>query len=251
MSDVAETSTSARPLFYRDLMPLSMEAHANWRLVESDLTFAADTPYVPIVISEFAHAARSFPIVFAANDATPVAVFGFERRNLFLDGATWEPDVYLPAYVRRYPFGFLQTDRPGTFALAIDAGSDRVVTSGSEGTAFFEKGKPTELTQNALGFCDAFQREANDTIDFVKTLGHKDLLVDRRIDATLPDGRMLGLDGFQLVDNEKFAKLDSETVVEWHNKGWLALVHFHLASLDRFGALLTRQSELAKQSSAA
>lgn len=251
MSDIAEANHSPLTLFYHDLTPLSLEAHAEWRLRDGDLTFAADTPYVPIVVSEFAPAARSFPIVFAADDATPFALLGLERRNLFLDGAAWDRDAYLPAYVRRYPFGFLQTDLPGTFALAIDAGSDRVVPSSGEGSALFEAGKPTEFTQNMLGFCDAFQREALDTIDFAGALRDMGLLIDRRADATLPDGRTLGLDGFQVVDPEKFARLDAATIVEWHGKGWLALVHFHLASLDRFNVLLARQSASTAASPAA
>lgn len=243
MSDVTEKPSPASPLFYRDLTPLSVEAHANWRLGEGNLTFAADTPYVPIVVSEFVPAARTFPIVFAADDATPIAVLGLERRNLFLDGTVWDSEAYVPAYVRRYPFGFLQTDRPGIFALAVDAGADRILSSGDEGTALFEDGKPTEFTQNALGFCDAFQREAGETLNFAKALRDKGLLIDRRADATLPDGRTFGLDGFQVVDSERFNNLDAGTIVEWHNKGWLALVHFHMASLERFSALLARQAE--------
>lgn len=72
-----------------------------------------------------------------------------------------------------------------------------------------------------------------------------DLLIDRRADATLPDGRKLGLEGFQIVDAEKFAGLADDVVLDWHRKGWLALVHFHLSSLERFSALLTLQAARA------
>lgn len=239
---VEKTSNPALPLFYRDLTPLSADEHAEWRLGEGDLNFASDTPFIPIVASEFAPAARSFPILFAAGDATPIVVVGLERRNLFLDGAVWDSDAYVPAYVRRYPFGYLSTSDPETFALAIDAGSDRVFRSGEEGAALFEDGKPTEFTRNALGFCDAFRREARATMEFVGALREKELLIDRRADATLADGRTLGLEGFQVVDAERFAGLEAASIVEWHNKGWLALVHFHMASLERFGALLQRLS---------
>ena len=75
--------------------------------------------------------------------------------------------------------------------------------------------------------------------------GKSVLLIDRRADATLPDGRKLGLDGFQVIDTERFANLDEAVVLDWHRRGWLALVHFHLASLERFGALLTLQAQAA------
>jgi len=48
-----------------------------------------------------------------------------------------------------------------------------------------------------------------------------------------------------VVDTERFANLDEAVVLDWHRRGWLALVHFHLASLERFGALLSLQAKTA------
>ena len=235
------------PLFYRALAPLHSERHADWRLQEGDASFAAETPYVPIIVGELAQAARTYPIVFAAGDAQPIAVLGLERRNLFLDDGRWIPDAYVPAYVRRYPFGFLATLEAGKeeatgFALAIDTGSDRVLQSGGQGTALFENGEPSALTRQALEFCNAFQAEARATMAFAKALQDQELLVERRADATLPDGRKLGLDGFQVVDAAKFSQLPDDVVLDWHNNGYLPWVYFHLASLDRFQTLLNRQA---------
>lgn len=240
----AEMPTGAplQPLFYQNPQLLHGELHASWRLRSGDAAFTADTPYVPIVASEIAAAARSYPIVFAANDAQPVAILGLERRNLFVSDGRWTDDAYVPAYVRRYPFGFIATVNPDGFALAIDAGADRVVRSGDEGMALFEDGKPAEITRQALAFCDAFEGDAIATRAFGDALKEQGLLVDRRADATLPDGRRLGLDGFQIVDTEKFNKLADDVMLDWHKKGWLALVHFHLASLERFQSLLDRQA---------
>lgn len=232
------------PIFYRDPRPLSANLHAKWRLKQGDLSFAADAPYVPIVVGELAAAARSYPIVFAAGDAQPIAVLGLERRNLFVEEGRWASDAYIPAYVRRYPFGFIATADPDRFVLAIDAGSDRVVQEGDDGTPLFQDGEPSELTKRALAFCDAFQGEAAATHAFAKALRAQDLLIDRRADATLPDGRKLGLDGFQVVDREKFSKLSDGVVTDWHNNGYLAWVYSHLASLECFQVLLRRQSAL-------
>ncbi|ATQ44562.1 SapC family protein [Caulobacter mirabilis] len=230
------------PLFYREPHPLNGIHHADWRLKDGDLGFAADTAFSPIVVAELAAAARCYPVVFSAGEvAQPIAILGLEQRNLFVTNGRWAEDAYVPAYVRRYPFGFIATVNPSGFALAIDAASDRVVTAGEEGRALFEEGRPTPLTQEAMAFCNAFQAEADATLAFAAALREQDLLIDRRADATLPDGRQLGLDGFQVIDTERFAKLDDAVVLDWHRNGWLALAHFHLASLERFGALLTRQ----------
>lgn len=237
---------SALPLFYRDPQPLSVAQHGAWRLKDGDVAFAAETPFVPVVVSEIAAAARCYPVVFsAAEGAQPVAVLGLEQRNLFVADGRWMDEAYVPAYVRRYPFGFIATLNPDGFALAVDAASERLTPSGEEGAALFDGGQPTQLTQEAMAFCNAFQGEAAATQAFGEALRAQDLLIDRRADVTLPDGRKLGLDGFQIIDTERFAKLDEAVVLDWHRRGWLALVHFHLASLERFGALLTLHGRAA------
>lgn len=245
MASHAHPSSVDQPLFYRKPELLSSDVHADWRLKDGDSSFAAETAFVPIVAGELAAAARSYPIVFAASDAQPIAVLGLERANLYVTNGQWAEEAYLPAYVRRHPFGFVATVNPDGFALAIDAGSDRVTPSGDEGAALFEDGKPSELTRQALAFCDTFQSEAAATRAFAEALKAQDLLIDRRADATLPDGRKLGLDGFQIVDAEKLSTLADDVVLDWHRRGWLALVHFHLASLERFSELLVRQSKRA------
>lgn len=240
MTEPTQTG-GALPLFYRDPRPLSSIEHARWRLAEGDLGFAADTPYVPVLLGEFAATSRHYPIVFASPDASPIAVLGLSRANLFVTEGLWEPDTYVPAYIRRYPFGFMPTGEPGRFALAIDAASDRIVRNGDAGAAFFEEEEAAEVTRQALAFCDAFHGEAEATRAFAAAVREQGLLIERRADATLPDGRKFGLHGFQVIDPDKFMALDDAVIVEWHRKGWLALLHQHFASLENFPALLARQ----------
>lgn len=241
MREIPEAAAPAQPLFYRDPQPLSAAAHAGWRVGAGDMGFAADAGHVPIVATEFAAAARDYPIVFAAGSGAPMAVLGLGRSNLFVAQARWEEGRYVPAYVRRYPFGFIAADAPGRFALAIDAAAEQVAQAGDTGTALFEQGAPSELTRRALAFCDAFNGEAMATRAFVDGLRDADLLIERRADAALGDGRRFDLHGFRIVDPEKFAALPDAHVADWHRKGWLGLVHHHLTSLDRFEGLLARQ----------
>lgn len=213
---------------------------------EGDYGFAAETPYVPLVIGEFVAAARHYPILFAEGAVpSPMALLGLGEDNLFVTDGAWSDGFHIPAYVRRYPFGFVATDDADQFALVADAGSDRFVQTGDEGVALFEDGKPSALTRQALEFCEVYRRDAAATTAFCEALVAHDLLIRRRADVTLPDGNKLGVDGFLVVDAGKFAALSDETVVAWHKSGWLALVHFHLASLDHFNALLILQGARA------
>ena len=233
---------SELPLFYRQPVPLSAQRHGEWRLMPGDLGFSAEANAVAIVIEEFASASRFYPVLFSAHDATPLVLLGLERRNLFVDNGEWENGHYVPAYVRRYPFVFVRAADPDGFALAIDADSGRIAESGSDGVALFEDGQPAEITRRALDFCGRFTGEHRATQAFCAELKARGLLVKRDAGATLPNGRRLQVSGFEVVDPERFGALPEETVVDWHRKGWLGLIHFHLASLARFADLLSRQS---------
>ena len=72
-------------------------------------------------------------------------------------------------------------------------------------------------------------------------MAEQDLLVPQHADAKLPSGRAMVLSGFKVVDRQKFEALPDDVILDWHRKGWLALIHFHLLSLDRFAGLLERE----------
>lgn len=253
-SMTAETTTppaapaqASGPLFYREPLPLQSDKHANWRLRPGSLAFAAETNAIPAVIGEFGMAAQHFPILFTGQDASPIVAVGLSRNNLFVNDGKWADDTYAPAYLRRYPFVFMQSDDEGNFLLALDAGSDQVNQGESdEGEPLFVVGKATELVDNAMKFCADFTREYEQTRQFSAALLAQDLLVERSIDVTLNNGEKMSVNGFHVVDVEKFAKLPDDIVLAWHRNGWLALVHHHLTSLSRFNALVKRQSEQAK-----
>lgn len=253
-SMTAETTTppaapaqASGPLFYREPLPLQSDKHANWRLRPGSLAFAAETNAIPAVIGEFGMAAQHFPILFTGQDASPIVAVGLSRSNLFVNDGKWADDTYAPAYLRRYPFVFMQSDEDGNFLLALDAGSDQVNKGESDdGEPLFVDGKATELVDNAMKFCADFTREYEQTRQFSAALLAQDLLVERSIDVTLSNGEKMSVNGFHVVDVEKFAQLPDDIVLAWHRNGWLALVHHHLTSLARFNALVKRQSEQAK-----
>jgi hypothetical protein len=238
------SSTDPRfPVYYAGAVPLSAAQHGTWRLLPGDAAFAATVPAVPLTVIEFGAASHFFPIVFTAGDPGPVALMGLENTNLFIDDSAWAEGAYVPAYVRRYPFLLIEAQDKSGYALGIDQTSNQVAKGGRKGEPLFEKGEPGVVTKRALEFCRLFNDDHLRGQAFCKALAEADLLVDRRADAALPDGRRMGVLGFTIVDAARFAKLDDARVIEWHRKGWLALVHFHLASLERFADLLHRQGK--------
>lgn len=236
-----EADGPMHPPLYRAPVLLSSREHAHWRLLPGDAAFAAASHAVPLVLGEFAAAARCYPLVFVGEDAAPVAVLGLEaEHNRFVVADRWQSGAYVPAYVRRYPFVFARTTQPDGHALAIDADAAMLRTEGDEGQPLFEAdGQPSALTRQALQFCEAFTSEAAATAAFSAQLLASGVLVERQADVVRADGRTSSLLGFRVVDPDRFAALPEATVIAWHRQGWLAPVQFHLASLARFNDLLS------------
>ncbi|HCV95215.1 MAG TPA: peptidase, partial [Stenotrophomonas sp.] len=74
VSELTPAADPAAPMppLYRDPVVLSAREHAHWRLLPGDAAFAAASHAVPLVIGEFAAAARDYPLVFTGTDAAPV-----------------------------------------------------------------------------------------------------------------------------------------------------------------------------------
>jgi hypothetical protein len=236
-----QPAPGALPLFYRKPRPLDARVHSKKQLKRDvDFSFASGTNSVPINSVEFALVQRSYPIVFSA-DATPapLAVMGLRNsENLFVDDkGQWATGHYVPAYVRRYPFIFMEGPDGLQFLLCIDEDSKFVTESG--GTSLFEAdGKPSQLTQNALNFCSAFQGNHVQTREFGEALKQHNLLVENQANATIAGAEKVSLGGFRIVDEQRFNALPNEVFLEWRSKGWLHLVYSHLMSMANWANLV-------------
>jgi len=239
----APSPTSGQLLFYQCPEALTPAQHGTLQLKkEGDFGFARLSNSVAITSTEFVAAMRSYPIVFATQGAHPLAVLGLEQTNLFVEeNGHWRAGHYVPAYMRRYPFVFIAHPDGKQFVLGIDRACKRLTEKSENALPLFEDGKPALVTQEALRFCGAFQTDHGFTMAFAQALEEQKLLIDNQAQAQLPGGRMVNLQGFRVMDRQKFASLPEAVVVDWHRKGWLALVHYHLASLERFTALLELQ----------
>lgn len=242
------------PVLYSNPVPLSPETHGEKALTpKADYAFASGTNAVPLNGAQFPMAMRDYPIVFAGGETGPVmalAVLGLrEDENLFVDArGTWASDTYVPAYVRRFPFIFLagkDTTASGAsnYVLCVDDSAGHVVDKPTKKNAarrFFEDGKPSGMTRRALEFCRTYQVQSEATKAFTAALRDHKLLKPNRARISLPSGEALSLSGFQVIDEEAFNALPGDTFLDWRARGWLALVHWHFASMQNWRRLLAR-----------
>jgi hypothetical protein len=239
------------PLFYKDLLPLSSVDHADWRARGLDRAdFLIDQHAVPLTSDEFASASRFFPIVFSAGDnPVPLALMGLnEGVNTFVDeeGKLKNP-VYVPAYIRRYPF-LLARLRPDSdeLSLCFDPSAD-AVGQFEEGDALFEDGKPSDATNNILQFCQQFEEAGQRTGMFVEELKKADLLMDGEV-SIQPEGsdKPFVYRGFQMVDEAKLRDLRGDVLRKMMQNGMLPLIFAHLFSLQLMREVFAEQVRSGK-----
>lgn len=239
---------SGNVLFYKQPEPLSPEMHGKLGVKQTDapFRFARGGHAVPLTVGEFPLAAVSGPIIFVGEEKTPIAVMGLNSgENMFIDEkGVFEPGVYIPAYIRRYPFVFAQDDDAKQMVLCVDRAAEFVVEGGD--MPFFEKdGKPSDYTQRCMEFCNNFEVERQRTVSFVQLLKDLDLFESKVANFTPvnPDGSQgepQKIADYFGVSEEKLNKLPADKLVEIRDNGALGQIYAHLLSLvgwDRLVAL--------------
>ena len=239
------------PLFYKDLMPLSSVEHADFHARPMDnADFLINQHAVPLTSDEFVSACRFFPIVFSAGDnPVPLALMGLnEGVNTFVDdnGKLINP-VYVPAYVRRYPFMLARLQQGSEeLSLCFDPTSN-AIGKFDEGDALFENGQPTQPVEAILEFCKNFEEAGQRTGLFMEELKKADLLMEGEVSI-----QQEGVDkpyiyrGFQMVDENKLRELRGDVLRKLMQNGILGLIFAHLFSLQLMREVFAEQVKSGK-----
>ncbi|MCT4656496.1 MAG: SapC family protein [Cohaesibacter sp.] len=237
-----QAEKKVEPVIYSKVEPLNAERHGALKLkAVADQAHVRSMNSVMLTTTEFPSAAQNYPIVFAKveDSFVPFVVTGYKQgENLYVgEDGRWREDSYIPAFVRRYPFTFMEDTEKGSLTLCIDAASS--LLSEEEGELLYKDGKPSELIDNALAFTKAFHLEAEKTKIFCKQLVEADLLVEQNANFTLPGNETAVISGFSIVDEKKFSELDDEAFLALRKTGALDAIYCHLISMRSWGEILS------------
>lgn len=207
---------------------------------------------LPVSYTEFPIASRDYPLVFISADQgktfVPMLVLGFAtQQNLFVtsDNA-WDPNVYLPAYVRRYPFCMTRVTVDGKEAPErVACVEKRAVTDKGE-KLFDDKGNPLPEWEARQKLLFEYEADLARTEEMCKLLAQHQLLEPFTMQATPNQGEPLQLTGMYRVAEAKLAELDAAALKDLVQKGVLGRVYAHLLSLENFQRLLGRRTETPK-----
>lgn len=234
------------PLMFGDLTPLSSVDHATWKVRTSEaLPSFSKLHAIPITVDEFATAQRHYPIIFSAGEASvPLALMGLnEGVNTFVDDeGRLKEQVYVPAYVRRYPFLLARLRQDSEeLSLCFDPTAEAIGPF-DDGDPLFENGQPSESLKAILSFCEQFEQAGQRTTAFMKELIDAKLLMDGEVSIQPNEGDQPFIyRGFQMVDEEKLRELRGDTLRKMMKSGLLPLVHAHLFSLGVMREIFARQ----------
>lgn len=248
---MASAPANGLPLFYNDLQPLSSQLHANWRARTAEtLPFFANAHAVPLTVEEFVLAQRHYPIVFSVGpNPVPLALFGLnDGVNVFTDENGIPTDeIYIPAYVRRYPFMLARLrDDSDELSLCFD-NSAELLGEFDDGVPLFEGTEPAEATKSTLAFCEQFEQAGMRTGLFMQELEQNKLLIDGEVTIEAE-----GIDqpfvyrGFQIVSEEKLKELRGDVLRKMIQSGLLPLIHAHLFSLSMIRDVFGMQMQQGK-----
>lgn len=242
------SALSGQVLFYSNPQPLSAEQHGGLGLkqIEKPFAFLGKAHAVPLTVNEFGLASTSYPIIFVGNEKTPIGAMGVRQdENLFVTGdGNVDSDFYIPAFARRYPFVFANDQSQERLLLCVDR--DAPMVSNQPDVPFFENGQPTEYTNNAMQFCQEFERQRRSTGEFVKRLNDLNLFTQKsanfqpRDQQGNPSGDQQRIAEYWAIDEQKLNDLPDEQLAQLHRDGILGACYAHIISLLNWSRVVNR-----------
>jgi hypothetical protein len=232
-------------MMYENPQPLVKDKHAKFGVqqVKKPFEFMEKTHFMPITAPEFGSAASSFPIIFAGEDKTPLAVMGIrQNENLFVTEGQFDNNYYMPAFARRYPFVLAGDTANDRFVVCIDEKAE-CVTKKNPTQAFFDGDEPSQFTNEAFEFLKQFEQDRRATEAMITRFKELDLFEQKvmnfqgnNADGTPAEKQKIA-DYFAITD-EKLRGLDAKTVKEFTDNGFLSVAYAHMISLGNWQRLV-------------
>lgn len=238
------------PFGYDEIVPLQKQHRV---LMPQGTTpeFCRHLNALAISASEFSAAGRDYPIVFASVDEgrtyAPVVVLGLNQgSNLFIDGqGEWDAAVYLPAFVRRYPFCiskvYVDGNPSGERMVCV---AKAYVDDG--GVALFDaQGKPEQRWHAIERLLAEYEGDLDLTAQMCAAFARLQLF--KPFSMQVIEGGRSGakLQGMFRVDEATLRDLKPASHKVLVNKGFMGRIYAHLHSLENFQRLYARSTRTA------
>jgi hypothetical protein len=234
------------PFGYKEIAPLYKNNKVKLPAPGTVPEFCKQLNAIPISYSEFSAACRDYPLVFTSGDNgktyAPVAVLGLTNgENLFLANGAWDKNVYVPAYVRRYPFCMARVtlDRVEQADRLICV--EKTVLDDTGESMFDGQGKSLPKWQPIEKLLQEYEADLERSREMSAILSDYALLEPFAMQAQTNAGAAMNLTGMYRVGEKKLEFLNASQHKNLIKKGVMGRIYAHLISLDNFARLLDRK----------
>lgn len=235
-------------LFYQKVIALDRCRHKDLKLVSrSQFEFAAKTHWVPIACSEFMNVSRFYPIIFVkdgnkTDSITAIALLGLKlEQNDYVDAnGKWMEKVYIPSFVRRYPFvlaTYEKTNEISTICIDEAAPHFNLSKHGNGIALFDDKGENSPFLNQTIGFLQTFKGEMENTQEFTKKLVEYDLLSSCNAQIKNAEGEVFQIVDMLVIDEQKLRNLETFKLINLINTPYMAWIYAHMFSLANLNVL--------------
>lgn len=237
------------PFGYKEIVPLNRTQKVRLLRPGEMPEFALGLNSIPLSYTEFAPAAREYPIVFTttggSKDFAPVAVLGMTPgENLYNSAGNWAGGVYVPAYARRFPFCMarVKLDNVEQKNRLICVEKSRIDEAAGE-ALFDAKGQPVDKWKEMERLLTEYEADLERSREMCGILSDYGLLEPFTMQAKLAKGGdPLAMTGMHRVAEARIEHLNASQLKNLVKKGILSRVYAHLLSLDNFAKLLDRKA---------
>jgi hypothetical protein len=239
------------PFGYAEIVPLLKTHRVRLPRAREVPAFARTLNAIPVSYSEFAPAARDYPIVFTSSDSgksfAPAAVLGMAAgENLFARGDAWVPGTYVPAYARRFPFCMAKVNLDAVVQQNRLICVEKTYVDDAKGEALFdEQGEPVARWKDLQRLLTEYEADLERGRELCAILADYGLLEPFSLQANPTQGGALQLTGMHRVDEKKIEHLNASQFKNLAKKGILGRIYAHLLSLENFSRLLERRAAQA------
>lgn len=239
------------PFGYNEIVPLYKNSRVRLPAAGTLPPFCLQSNAIPLSYSEFGVACRDYPLAFTSSDDgrtfAAIAVLGMAgNENLFLINGRWDENVYLPAYVRRYPFCMARV------TLDSVEQADRLICVeksflDDDGERMFDDGGgPLERWRPIDKLLNEYEADLERSQEMCAILADYALLEPFTLQAVLNEGGAMNLGGMYRVEEKRLEFLNAAQHRNLIKKGIMGRIYAHLLSLDNFARLLKRKSGAAR-----
>ena len=234
------------PFGYKQIVPLYKNNKVTLPAPGTVPDFCKQLNAIPVSYTEFSVACRDYPLVFTSGDEgqtyAPVAVLGLTNgENLFLAEGGWEKNVYVPAYVRRYPFCMARVTLDNVEQADRLICVEKAFLDDNGEPMFDAEGKALPKWQPIEKLLQEYEADLERSREMSGILSDYALLEPFSMQAQTKAGAAMNLTGMFRVDEKKLEFLNASQHKNLIKKGVMGRIYAHLISLDNFARLLDRK----------